>query len=109
MYRDAEGFHVVLPVKAQRYRRLLHVVWLAVWLLGEVALVASIAGWSALPAPPLPILLAFTAVFTAAGAFKQRLYIIPARRMVVVRFGNSVGPQFDDARFLGLLLGSIRE
>jgi len=48
-------------------------------------------------------------LMTAAGAFKQRLYIIPARRMVVVRFGNSVGPQFDDARFLGLLLGSIRE
>lgn len=46
---------------------------------------------------------------TAAGAFKQRLYIIPSRRMVVVRFGNSVGPQFDDARFLGLLTGAIRE
>jgi CubicO group peptidase (beta-lactamase class C family) len=46
---------------------------------------------------------------TAAGAFKQRLYIIPSRRMVVVRVGNSVGPQFDDARFLGLLLGTIRE
>lgn len=45
----------------------------------------------------------------AAGAFKQRLYIIPSRRMVVVRFGNSVGEQFDDGRFLGLLLGSIRE
>jgi CubicO group peptidase (beta-lactamase class C family) len=45
----------------------------------------------------------------AAGAFKQRLYVIPARRMVVVRFGNSVGPQFDDARFLGLLLGTARE
>lgn len=48
-------------------------------------------------------------MITAAGAFKQRLYIIPTRRMVVVRFGNSVGPQFDDARFLGLLLGSVRE
>jgi CubicO group peptidase (beta-lactamase class C family) len=48
-------------------------------------------------------------MITAAGAFKQRLYIIPSRRMVVVRFGNSVGPQFDDARFLGLLLGAIRE
>jgi CubicO group peptidase (beta-lactamase class C family) len=46
---------------------------------------------------------------TAAGAFKQRLYIIPSRRMVVVRFGNSVGEQFDDARFLGLLTGSISE
>ena len=69
MYRDADGFHVVLPAKAQRYRRLLHVVWLVIWLVGEVGLVATLAGWSALPAPPLPILLAFTAAFTAAGAF----------------------------------------
>lgn len=46
---------------------------------------------------------------TAAGAFKQRLYIIPSRRMVVARLGNSVGPQFDDARFLGLLTGTVRE
>lgn len=45
----------------------------------------------------------------AAGAFKQRLYVIPARKMVVVRYGNSVGAQFDDARFLGLLLGRIAE
>jgi CubicO group peptidase (beta-lactamase class C family) len=45
----------------------------------------------------------------AAGAFKQRLYVIPSRRMVVVRYGNSVGPQFDDARFLGLLTGVIAE
>jgi CubicO group peptidase (beta-lactamase class C family) len=48
-------------------------------------------------------------MITAAGMFKQRLYVIPSRRMVVVRFGNSVGGQFDDARFLGLLLGTIRE
>jgi len=48
-------------------------------------------------------------MLVAAGAFKQRLYVIPQRRMVVVRFGNSVGPQFDDARFLGLLLGSVRD
>ncbi len=43
---------------------------------------------------------------TAAGAFKQRLYVIPSRRMVVVRYGNSVGPQFEDARFLALLTGA---
>ena len=43
---------------------------------------------------------------TAAGAFKQRLYVIPSRRMVVVRYGNSVGKQFDDATFLGLLTGA---
>jgi hypothetical protein len=69
MYRDAEGFHVVLPVKAQRFRRLLHFVWLLVWLAGEAALVATIAGWRPIPAPPMPILIAFTAAFTAAGVF----------------------------------------
>ena len=46
---------------------------------------------------------------TAAGAFKQRLYVIPGYRMVVVRFGNSVGKQFDDARFLGLLTGAVAQ
>jgi CubicO group peptidase (beta-lactamase class C family) len=46
---------------------------------------------------------------TAAGAFKQRLYVIPSRRMVVVRLGNSVGPQFQDARFLGLLTGALSQ
>jgi len=69
MYRDSEGFHVVLPVKAQRYRRLLHFVWLLIWLAGETALIASMAGWTAVPAPPAPILIAFTAAFTAAGIF----------------------------------------
>lgn len=39
----------------------------------------------------------------AAGAFKQRLYIIPSQRMVVVRFGRSGNRQFSDAAFLRLL------
>ncbi len=47
-------------------------------------------------------------MLVAAGAFKQRLYVIPSLRMVVVRFGNSVGRQFDDAEFLGLLTGASR-
>ncbi len=38
----------------------------------------------------------------AAGAGKQRLYIIPSRDLVIVRQGE-VGP-FDDARFLARLL-----
>ncbi len=46
---------------------------------------------------------------TAAGAFKQRLYVIPSRRMVVVRLGNSIGRNFEDARFLGLLMGQIAQ
>lgn len=37
----------------------------------------------------------------AAGAGKQRLYIIPSQKLVVVRFGNS-GP-FSDSEFLKLL------
>ncbi len=41
----------------------------------------------------------------AAGAFKQRLYIIPSHRMVVVRFGRSRNRQFDDANFLRLITG----
>lgn len=41
----------------------------------------------------------------AAGAFKQRLYVIPSHRMVVVRFGRSGTRQFDDATFLRLVTG----
>lgn len=41
----------------------------------------------------------------AAGARKQRLYVIPELRMVVVRFGRSMGRGYDDARFLELLTG----
>lgn len=42
----------------------------------------------------------------AAGAFKQRLYIIPSQRMVVVRFGHSGNRHFSDAAFLRLLTGA---
>lgn len=38
----------------------------------------------------------------AAGAGKQRLYLIPSQKLVVVRFGN--GGPFSDAEFLKLLL-----
>lgn len=69
MVRDAQGFRILLPVKAQRYRRLLHAVWFLVWMAGEAALVASLLGWSYLPAPPVPVLVAFLAAFTAAGLF----------------------------------------
>jgi CubicO group peptidase (beta-lactamase class C family) len=39
----------------------------------------------------------------AAGAGKQRLYIIPSLDMVITRFGD--GGPFEDSEFLGLLLG----
>ena len=38
----------------------------------------------------------------AAGLFNQRLYVIPSREMVVVRFGRA-GPSWNDAEFLARL------
>lgn len=43
------------------------------------------------------------ALFVAAGARDQRLYVWPAADLVVVRFGNGAG-SFEDSEFLGLLL-----
>lgn len=43
----------------------------------------------------------------AAGAGKQRLYVIPSRELVVVRMGNLLGGRdFDDVEFLSTLLQS---
>jgi hypothetical protein len=69
MVHDVHGLRVLLPVKAQRYRKLLHAIWFAIWMVGEALLVASLIGWEALPAPPLPILIPFLAAFSAAGLF----------------------------------------
>jgi hypothetical protein len=119
MYRDSEGFHVVLPVKAQRYRRLLHGVWLLVWLAGEAALVARIAGWSVVPAPPMPILVAFTAAFTAAGVFVlyrllwywagRESFHVTGNEVVVQRRMLGVGPswRFDRPKTLDIRAGRI--
>ena len=119
MYRDAAGFHVVLPVKAQRYRRLLHVVWLAVWLLGEVALAASLAGWTAVPAPPMPLLIAFTAAFTAAGVFMlyrllwywagREMFQVTKDELHVQRRMLGLGPtwKLDRRRILDIRAGRI--
>jgi hypothetical protein len=119
MYRDAGGFHVVLPVKAQRFRRLLHVVWLLVWVAGEAALAASLGGWSALPAPPLPILIAFTAAFTAAGVFMiyrllwywagRESFHVTKDQLVVERKMLGIGPtwKFDRSKVLDLRGGRL--
>jgi hypothetical protein len=40
----------------------------------------------------------------AAGAGAQRLYIIPSRKTIIVRFGQS--PTFIDREFLARLLDS---
>ena len=46
----------------------------------------------------------------AAGLGKQRLYIIPSLKLVVVRQGKILGGTFKDAQFLSLLLtGKARE
>jgi CubicO group peptidase (beta-lactamase class C family) len=42
-------------------------------------------------------------LFMAAGLFNQRLYVIPSRKMVVVRFGRRDGT-WNDAEFLARLL-----
>lgn len=42
----------------------------------------------------------------AAGAFDQRLYIIPSRGLTVVRNGPINNDAFDDIQFLGRLLGN---
>lgn len=45
-------------------------------------------------------------MFLAAGAGKQRLYIIPSMKLVVVRMGDlRKGMRFRDAEFLDRLLG----
>ena len=44
-------------------------------------------------------------LFMAAGAGKQRLYVIPSLKLVIVRLGKFLGSHaFSDAKFLNLLL-----
>ena len=49
-------------------------------------------------------------VMMAAGLGKQRLYVIPQHKLVVVRFAEATaqGQRFDDRQLLGRILGSIR-
>lgn len=57
-------------------------------------------------APPLPVWVPKDLVM-AAGAGKQRLYVVPSRELVIVRLGPVIGGfRFDDASFLGPLLAS---
>ena len=43
-------------------------------------------------------------LFMAAGAGKQRLYIVPSLKLVAVRFGETQGRRFQDGAFLDRLL-----
>ena len=40
----------------------------------------------------------------AAGAGKQKLYILPEKEMVIVRFGETKGQNFKDEVFLNRLM-----
>ncbi len=46
-------------------------------------------------------------MYMAAGAGKQRLFVIPSLKMVVVRMGETQGRQFRDDAFLGRLITSL--
>ena len=49
-------------------------------------------------------------VYMAAGLGKQRLYVLPNQRMVIVRFAqaSAEGRRFDDAEFIARVLGVNR-
>lgn len=84
------GFQLLLPVKAQTYRKLLHAVWFLAWMGGEAALVAVLMGWWDVPAPPRPVLWVFLASFTAAGLFVlyRLLWYWAGREMFTVSKGR---------------------
>jgi hypothetical protein len=88
MFRSEEGFQILLPVKAERFRRLLHLVWAVIGLGVEAALVAALLGWEPVPFPPRPALAAMLIGFTAAWAFivfRFLWYAIGRERFIVSR------------------------
>ena len=87
MIRESRAFKVVLPVKSDRFRRFLHLVWSVIWLAGEGALIAGMRGLLPMPALPEPVLLGFLAAFTAAGIFViyRLLWYMAGREIFVVR------------------------
>src|SRR5204863_3215913 len=90
MIREPRAFTVVLPVKSDRFRRLLHLVWFVVWLAGEAALILGLRGMLPVPALPQQVLLTFLAAFTAAGVFVlyRLLWYMGGRGRQVVRGGR---------------------
>lgn len=94
IFRDSDGFQILLPVKAQKYRRLLHLVWIVIGLGVQAALVASLLGWQPVPVPPLPVVVALLVAFTAGWLYMVyrwlwyaagREHFIVTRDMVRVR------------------------
>lgn len=88
MFRDEEGFQILLPVKAERYRRLLHLVWAVVGLAVEAVLVAALLGWEPVRFPSGPVLAGLLIVFTVSWAFtvfRFLWYAAGRERFVVTR------------------------
>ena len=92
MIRDGGRLFLLVPVKAQRYRRLLHLMWFLIWMAGEAALVAGLLGWNRIPAPPRPVLIAFLSAFTIAGVYilYRLLWYMAGRETFVVTPTNLV-------------------
>ena len=69
--REPGGLRINVPVKPQRFRTLLNLVWLLLWAGGEVAIVLFLLGGFGAPesvaSVPLPLVAAFLAAFTVAG------------------------------------------
>jgi hypothetical protein len=69
--REPGELHISLPVKSDRFRTLLNLVWLVIWAAGEIAIVLFILGPLGRPgvdpSPALPLSLVFLAAFTAGG------------------------------------------
>ena len=71
--REPEGLRVTVPVKSERFRSLLNLVWLLVWAGAEVAIVLVLLGAlrppGFVPSDSLPLAGVFLAVFTVGGGF----------------------------------------
>jgi hypothetical protein len=88
IFRNEDGFQILLPVKADRFRRLLHLVWAVVGLAGEAVIVAAVLGWEPVPLPPRPVLVAGLAFFTAGWlylVYRWLWYAVGRERFIVTR------------------------
>jgi hypothetical protein len=88
IFRDADGFQVLLPVKSERFRRLLHLLWLVVGVAVEALLIAAILGWAPVLMPPLPVLIGLLAAFTVGTAYvlyRFLWYAVGRERFILTR------------------------
>jgi len=69
--REPGGLRINVPVKAERFRSLLNLVWFLVWAAGEVAIVLFLLGTfhpaGFVPSVPLPLAALFLAAFSVGG------------------------------------------